>query len=215
MRLANMAAGARHEAKEKDELRSEAGSAGVHDEEAAEERWYHSEDEDIKCLLDTGEHESSTAQRTSHPGYPKLETRSFQNFDWRHETIVSSFPNELLYLYNAWPPLFTFSLHAGSCHLLALHCVSSVLIVLCHSFLLCRSFLLTTIFLLSTTFVARQPYCFIHHFAILQTFQHNDPTTLSTSLAGQLTTILPAFEVNFSTFNNSELQRTHCYHGCL
>lgn len=113
MRLANMAAGARHEAKEKDELRSEAGSAGVHDEEAAEERWYHSEDEDIKCLLDTGEHESSTAQRTSHPGYPKLETRSFQNFDWRHETIVSSFPNELLYLYNAWPPLFTFSLHAG------------------------------------------------------------------------------------------------------
>jgi hypothetical protein len=114
MRLANMVAGGRNEARKKDELLCESGSAAGHDEEAAKERWYHEEDEDIRCLLDAGEHESSTAQRTSHPGYSKLETRSFQNFDWRHETIVSSFPNELLYLYNASAPLPSpFPLHAG------------------------------------------------------------------------------------------------------
>jgi hypothetical protein len=169
MRLANMVAGGRNEARKKDELLCESGSAAGHDEEAAKERWYHDEDEDIRCLLDAGEHESSTAQRTSHSGYSKPETRSFQNFDWRHETIVSSFPNELLYLYNASAPSHHFFLFTqATCQLLALHCVPSVLIVFCHSFLLCSSSLLTTTFLPSTTFVASQPYYSIHHFAILQ-----------------------------------------------
>jgi hypothetical protein len=89
MRLHNMAAGGRHEAGEEDEVWCESGSARGHDEDMAKERWYHSEGEDIKCLLNTGEHESSTAQRTSHPGYPKRETASFDNVDWRPDSIVS------------------------------------------------------------------------------------------------------------------------------
>jgi hypothetical protein len=139
MRLAKMAAGAHHEAKEQDELLCESGSVKGHDGGASQERWYHDEEEDIKCLLNAGEHESSTVQRTSHPGYPKRETRSFQNFDWRDESIVSPFPNELLYIYYASAPPFTFPLHAGFLSATSTHCVPSILIVLCHSFLLCRS----------------------------------------------------------------------------
>jgi hypothetical protein len=213
MRLANMVAGARHEAREEDELLCELESAAGHDEEAAKEHWYHDEDEDIKCLLNAGEHESSTAQRTSHPGYSKLETRSFQNFDWRHETIVSPFPNELLYIYNAWPPPSPFSLHAGF--------PSATSTPLCVFSSYCSLSFISVVqkfsshYLIPTFYHFRCQATFIHHFAILQIFQHNKPTILPTSFAGQLTTKLSAFEINPSTFNNSELQRTHCHYGCL
>lgn len=92
MRLQNMAASGRQEAREEEGLLCESGRMNAHDEEMAKERGYHSDDEDIKCLLNAGEHESSTAQRTSHPGYPKLETRRFDNVDWRPDPIVSPLP---------------------------------------------------------------------------------------------------------------------------
>jgi hypothetical protein len=92
MRLHNMAAGGRHEAREEDGVWCESGSARGHDKDMAKERWHHSEEEDIKCLLNAGEHESSPAQRTSHPGYLKRETASFDNVDWRPDSIVSPPP---------------------------------------------------------------------------------------------------------------------------
>jgi hypothetical protein len=98
MRLANMATGHRHEARENDERLYGSGSAMKHDEEEAKERWYDNVDEDIKYLYEAGENESSTAQRTPHPGYSKLETKSFQHLDWRgHQAIVSPFPLHCTY----------------------------------------------------------------------------------------------------------------------
>jgi hypothetical protein len=170
MRLHNMAAGGRHEAGEEDEVWCESGSARGHDEDMAKERWYHNEGEDIKCLLNTGEHESSTAQRTSHPGYPKRETASFDNVDWRPDSIVSPPPESTaVHILCGVSPIH-FSPSRRLLSATSTHCVPLLLIVLCHSFLLCRSCLLTTPLLLSSTFVARQPCYITYHFCKLAIF---------------------------------------------
>jgi hypothetical protein len=111
MRLAKMATGTYHEARENGERLYGSGSATEHEEEA-KARWYYGV-EDIKYLHEAGENESNRAQQTQHPGYSKLETGSFQNLDWRgrYEPIVSPFV-----LIQCCRPLPLLSLlHAGSC----------------------------------------------------------------------------------------------------
>jgi hypothetical protein len=98
MRLANMATGPKHEARENNGQLYVSTSVVEHDEEAADERWCDDVNEDIICLLQAGENESSTAQRRTHPGYSKLETTTSQKLDWRAASIVSPYPNTL-YLY--------------------------------------------------------------------------------------------------------------------
>ena len=98
MRLAKMATSHYHATRENDERLYGSGSATERDEEEAKERWYDNVDEDVKYLYEAGENESSTAQRTPHPGYSKLETRRFQNLDWRgRQAIVSPFPLHCTY----------------------------------------------------------------------------------------------------------------------
>ena len=104
-----------------------------HDEEAPKECWYHNVDGDIKDLYEAGYNESSIAERKGPPGYSKLETRRFNQLDWRAEAIVSSFLNTL-YLYSTRPLPSPSLLHAGSLSAHSHHCVDSILIVLRHSF---------------------------------------------------------------------------------
>lgn len=84
------------EARENDGLLYGSAGAVGHDEEAAEECWYHDEKADIKQSFNGGCCESfkaqREAQRRTHPGYPRPETRSFGRLDWRGLTIVSSTP---------------------------------------------------------------------------------------------------------------------------
>jgi hypothetical protein len=97
MLQADMATGPYHEARENDGLLYRSASAVGNDEEAAAaaaaaKRWYHDEKVDIKYSLASRYTESSKAQRRVYPGYSKLETRSFDQLDWRDVNIVSPIP---------------------------------------------------------------------------------------------------------------------------
>ena len=94
MRLSDMATRPHHGAKERhDEPSCESAGTQKYDEEAVRDCLYDSAEEDIKCLFKTGENDSTTRQRTPHPGYPKRETSAFQKRDWAPKSIVSSFAN--------------------------------------------------------------------------------------------------------------------------
>lgn len=89
-----MATRPHHGAKERhDEPSCESAGTQKYDEEAVRDCLYDSAEEDIKCLFKTGENDSTTRQRTPHPGYPKRETSAFQKRDWAPKSIVSSFAN--------------------------------------------------------------------------------------------------------------------------
>jgi hypothetical protein len=88
---ANAATGPHHEAREHDGLLHEGDIVAGGDEEAAQERWYHDVKSDVEGLFEAGGHESSTAQRSAHPGNSRFETRSFGKLDSRPAvTIVSA-----------------------------------------------------------------------------------------------------------------------------
>ncbi|KAJ4373193.1 hypothetical protein N0V83_003486 [Neocucurbitaria cava] len=89
MRLAGLATGPYHEARENGGRLYGSAAAVGHDEEAAKECWYHNVDGDIKYLCEAGSNESSPAERREHPGYSKLETRRLKKLDPRKETISS------------------------------------------------------------------------------------------------------------------------------
>jgi hypothetical protein len=88
---ADVVAGLTMRPEENDGLLHESGSVVGGNEEAAAERWYHDEKESVKDLFEAGCTESSTAQRSRHPGYSRFETRSSDKLDWRDVTIVSPF----------------------------------------------------------------------------------------------------------------------------
>lgn len=107
MRLAEQATGPCHEASENVESASASARAVGRDGEANQERWYHNVEWDIKCLFEAGDNESSTAERRTHPGYPKLETRSFNLPDWRDHTTVSLFYSCLFATYTSMRPILS------------------------------------------------------------------------------------------------------------
>jgi hypothetical protein len=150
---ANAATGPHQEARENDGLLYEAGRVVGHGEEAAQERWYYSEKADVKDLFEAGGNESSTAERSGHPGYSRFETRSFDNLDWRRDvTIVSP----LLSTYNNVVPSLSASFTQALRQLLAPLCVLSILIITVIHLLL-KSFSKHSILFCKPLFVAWQP----------------------------------------------------------
>lgn len=155
MRLADMVAGKPHEARENDGWLYGA-TAVEHGGEAANQHWYHNVAGDIRHLFEAGANESSTSQRRTHPGYSKLETRSFDDPDWREQAIVSPFSD--IVLIQPAAPSVAFPLHAGLSVRSQHHCVASILIVHRHSFELFKSLLIVlTLSLLLLPIVASQP----------------------------------------------------------
>lgn len=96
-----VAAKSDHEAREDDGLLGGSAFAIWHDEEAVEKCWYDNVEEHIKYLSRSACNESSKAQQRTHPGYSKLETRSFHRPNWRDVTIVSCIPQYARYIYSA------------------------------------------------------------------------------------------------------------------
>lgn len=202
-----------HEVEEAVGLLNGSQDAGRH-EEAARSRWYRDAKERVQNLFESGYNGWSIPGRREDPGRPSFETRSRDTLDWRdrpHKTTRTVSPFRIdVYIYNVAPFPFC-PLHAGY--------LSAHSTIVCLLNLYCSSSFIRCLRACSKTFPSCcQATCILYANTPLafSAFPQQPPLNYSkSSLAGQLTSLLSELQVISSTHNYTELQHTHCNHGCI
>jgi hypothetical protein len=92
------------EARENEGLLFAYAHAVGEDAVAAQECRYRDEKPHVQNLMEAGVNESSTAQRSAHPGHSRFETRVPEKLDWHDVTIVSPLLCLILNIYTMSAP---------------------------------------------------------------------------------------------------------------